>query len=341
MAEAASTSYEKSHKKHKIKDAERTDKSERTNKKRKLGDLSEAPLVEKSAPRSSNIGPPMPSLQQTVDHSSRSLKSAEISSPYALTTASRYLSISPAYSATPQTGIQRDHLDPLVFKYDSTLDGVILLHQNLRFQSPAAKILGESPFAFVWCLVEFVLWKPTVGMVLEGYVNNVSPSHLGMLYGNVFSVSVTQAGIPQDWKFVAAKEDDASLVIGAENDPYSNVGRGRREKQKPVGGTDPIEGLTKAMGRWFDLEGNEVEGLRKFVVTAVKAEGGMLSLEGSFRDEDVPEIIESEPEHATTTEAPKRRITQLYGKDSDDEESRRRRKEKKEKKKRKREGKTE
>ncbi|KAF3309767.1 hypothetical protein TWF173_010573 [Orbilia oligospora] len=318
MAEAASTSYEKSHKKHKIKDAERTDKSERTNKKRKLGDLSEAPSVEKSAPRSSNIDPPMPSLQ----HSSRTLKSAEISSPYALTTASRYLSISPAYSATPQTGIQRDHLDPLVFKYDSTLDGVILLHQNLRFQSPAAKILGESPFAFVWCLVEFVLWKPTVGMVLEG-------------------VSVTQAGIPQDWKFVAAKEDDASLVIEAENDPYSNVGRGRREKQKPVGGTDPIEGLTKAMGRWFDSEGNEVEGLRKFVVTAVKAEGGMLSLEGSFRDEDVPEIIESEPEHAATTEAPKRRITQLYGKDSDDEESRRRRKEKKEKKKRKREGKTE
>lgn len=284
----------------------------------------------------------MSSSKSTANRSSRSLKSAGISSPYALTTASRYLSISPAYSATPQIGIQRDHLDPLVFKYDSTLDGVVLLHQNLRFQSPAAKILGESPFAFVWCLVEFMVWKPTVGMVLEGYVNNVSPSHLGMLYGNVFSVSVTQAGIPKDWKFVVAKEDDASVTGEVEDEAYTSDGRKRREKQKPVGGTDPIEGLTKAMGRWFDSEGNEVEGLRKFVVTAVKAEGSMLSLEGSFKDDDVPDITESEPEHAVTAAgASERQITQLHGKDSDDEESKRRRKEKKEKKKRKREGKAE
>ncbi|KAK6520331.1 hypothetical protein TWF506_000606 [Arthrobotrys conoides] len=342
MAEVAPPSYEKLHKKHKIKDAEPTNKSERTNKKRKLRDLSEIDSArQQSPPQTSNIDSTMPSLKSTVDHSSRSLKSAELSSPYALTTAARYLSISPAYSATPQTGIQRDHLDPLVFKYDSTLDGVVLTHQNLRFQSPAAKILGESPFAFVWCLVEFVLWRPAVGMVLEGYVNNVSPSHLGMLYGNVFSVSVTQAGIPQGWRFVAAEEDDVTVTDEVDNDPYPSVGRRGREKQKPAGGADPIEGLTKAMGRWFDSEGNQVGGLQKFVITAVKAEGGMLSLEGSFKDDDVPETIESGPEHAATTGDSKRRITQLHGKDSDDEESRRRRKEKKEKKKRKREGQAE
>ncbi|KAK6345017.1 hypothetical protein TWF718_006958 [Orbilia javanica] len=342
MAEVAPPSIGKPHKKHKIKDADPTSKSERNNKKRKLGDLSGVSSAGQQPPQIENTDSTMLSSIPTANHYSRSLKSAEISSPYTLTTASRYLSISPAYSATPQIGIQRDHLDPLVFKYDSTLDGVVLLHQNLRFQSPTAKILGESPFAFVWCLVEFMLWKPTVGMVLEGYVNNVSPSHLGMLYGNVFSVSVTQAGIPEDWKFVAAKEDDASVAGEAEDESYPIDGGKRRERQRQVGGADPIEGLTRAMGRWFDSEGCEIEGLRKFVVTAVKAEGGMLSLEGSFKDEDILEVIESEPEPlATTAGTSKRQITQLHGKDSDDEESKRRRKDKKEKKKRKREGKIE
>ncbi|KAK6522532.1 hypothetical protein TWF281_001975 [Arthrobotrys megalospora] len=341
MAEVAPPSAEKSHKKHKIKDADSTSKSERTKKKRKLEGLSEAPPAEEPSSQTVDKDVTMPSSKSKTTKSSPSqtLKSAEISSPYTLTTASRYLSISPAYSATPQIGIQRDHLDPLVFKYDSTLDGVVLLHQNLRFQSPAARILGESPFAFVWCLVEFMLWKPTVGMVLEGYVNNVSPSHLGMLYGNVFSVSVTQAGIPEGWSFVAAKDDEASVVEEVENEAHAGDGKKRREKQKVAGGADPIEGLTKAMGRWIDLEGNEVEGLQKFVVTAVKADGGMLSLEGSFKDEDLPEIIEDRPgKTVAATEAPEKQVTQLHGKDSDDEESKRRRKEKKEKKKRKREG---
>src|SRR5690606_3088516 len=124
MAEVAPPSTEKSHKKHKIKDADPTSKSERTNKKRKLGDPSEAPPAEQPSPRTNDIDSAMSSSKSTANRSSRSLKSAGISSPYALTTASRYLSISPAYSATPQIGIQRDHLDPLVFKYDSTLDGV-------------------------------------------------------------------------------------------------------------------------------------------------------------------------------------------------------------------------
>ncbi|KAK6340445.1 hypothetical protein TWF730_002200 [Orbilia blumenaviensis] len=329
----AAVATEKSHK-HKINDIEPTSKSERTKKKRKLETQSEASPAEQPAPETTTAG-------VTMSSSKPALKTAEISSPYTLTTASRYLSISPAYSATPQIGIQRDHLDPLVFKYDSTLDGVILLHQNLRFQSPAARILGESPFAFVWCLVEFMLWKPVVGMVLEGFVNNVSPSHLGMLYGNVFSVSVTQTGIPKDWKFVPANDDGASMTEDAEDETYPSDGKNKR-KQKSIGGADPIEGLTKAMGRWFDVEGNEVEGLQKFVVTAVKTEGGMLSLEGSFKDEDLPEVAEGGPEPASiATEVPKKQIAQLHGRDSDDEESKRRRMEKKEKKKRKREGKIE
>ncbi|KAF3929838.1 hypothetical protein ABW20_dc0109237 [Dactylellina cionopaga] len=332
MAEVALAPSEKSQKKHKSRDLDSITKAERTkNKKRKLKDLVEEtpPMTDPSLP------PPIPkpTTSTTSTFPSRTLKTAAVSSPYTLTTASRYLSISPAYSATPHIGIQRDHLDPLVFKYDSTLDGVVLLHQNLRFQSPAARILGESPFAFVWCLVEFMLWKPVAGMVLEGWVNNVSPSHLGMLYANVFSVAVTSSGIPEGWKFIAAED-------GESGEPMDDADWGGKknwdDKKGKKDGTELIEGLTRAMGRWVDLDGNEVQGLQKFIITAVKAEGGMLSLEGSFKDEDLPEIVEDE--EPQTTSAVEKEVTQIHGRDSDDEESRRRRKERKEMKKRKREG---
>ncbi|KAF3939795.1 hypothetical protein ABW19_dt0200750 [Dactylella cylindrospora] len=332
MAEILPSPSEKPHKKHKIKDAaiDAASKTERKKKKRKLEDLAEQPSILPSPPISdqSPTTPAAPTSTAAISAStSRTLKTAAVSSPYALTTASRYLSISPAYSATPHIGIQRDHLDPLVFKYDPTLDGVVLLHRNLRFQSSAARILGESPFAFVWCLVEFMLWKPEVGMVLEGWVNNVSPSHVGMLYGNVFSVAVGVRGIPEGWRFVASGEKEEKEEDG---------GEGKKKKGKKTG-LELIEGLTKGMGRWVNLEGNEVEGMQKFVVTAVKAEGGMLSLEGSFKDEDLPELIDDEYSAETAV----REVTQIHGKDSDndEEQSRIRKKEKKEKKKRKREGK--
>ncbi|EPS43179.1 hypothetical protein H072_2829 [Dactylellina haptotyla CBS 200.50] len=337
MAEVAPVRSEQPHKKHKIQDVGLSSKIERTKKKRRI----EGPVTKQTAASTTAFpSPPMtdpspPSTSKsTRQPGNRTLKAAAVSSPYALTTASRYLSISPAYSATPHVGIQRDHLDPLVFKYDSTLDGVVLLHQNLRFQSPAARILGESPFAFVWCLVEFMLWKPVVGMVLEGWVNNVSPSHVGMLYANVFSVAVTSAGIPEGWKFVPAKENEQNSE--AEADSGEGDAARRKGKGDKKDGTELIEGLTQAMGRWVNLEGKDVEGIQKFLVTGVKTEGGMLSLEGSFKDGDFPEIAEGgELQQATVA---RKQVTQLHGMDSDDEGSRRRRKERKERKKRKREG---
>ncbi|KAF3907680.1 hypothetical protein AA313_de0207035 [Arthrobotrys entomopaga] len=338
---SSSSSTSTSHKKkHKIKDTTTTvviepsttsNQTERTKKKRKISDLTTS---DSQMPPPPPILPP-PTTTTTSSSHKRTLKSTEIDTPYTLTTASRYLSISPAYSATPQTGIQRDHLDPLIFKYDSTLDGIVLLHQNLRFRSPAAKILGESPFAFVWCLVEFLLWRPNVGMVLEGYVNNVGPSHVGMLCENVFSVAVGgRRGIPDGWRFIPADPEeiqDDTVVV-------------EEGKKKGEDGAELVEGLSRAMGRWIDSDGEEVEGMRKFVVTGVKVEGGMLSLEGSFKDEDLPQIIINGGDDGTTVG---KEVTQLHGKDldgedlneEDEEESRRRRKERKEKKKRKREGK--
>ncbi|KAK6338993.1 hypothetical protein TWF696_009789 [Orbilia brochopaga] len=344
MAEAPT----KLHKKHRSKDPERK------KKKRKLdeidGDEDDLTTLQSTSIQvQPSKATPTPTATLTTTPTTRamttrSLKTAAESTPYTLTTAERYLPISPAYSATPRVGIQRDHLDPLVLKYDATLSGVVLLHQNLQFESDAAEIRGESPFAFVWCRVELLLFQPAVGMVLRGWVNDVSPSHVGMLFGNVFSVAVKAAGIPDGWRWVPAESTGAAAgATGGEGgeDVVEGGKKGKgKEKEK---GAELIEGLTSAMGRWLGLDGNEVEGLQKFVVTAVKAEGGLLSLEGSFKEEDLPEEEEASQQQQQQDQRGDMDIVgmetaEIHGKvSSDDEEAaRRRRKEKKEKKRRKR-----
>ncbi|KAJ6264385.1 DNA-directed RNA polymerase I subunit RPA43 [Drechslerella dactyloides] len=330
----------KSHKKHKSKDKDPIDptsKVERKKKKRKLDEIDGAGAGDNNSSITLPSSAPTSTVQAATmtATSTRTVKSADVSTPYALTTAARYLPISPAYSATPHVGIQRDHLDPLVLKYDAALSGVVLLHRNLRFESSAAEIRGESPFAFAWCRVEFVLFQPVVGMVLEGWVNDVSPSHVGMLFGNVFSVAVKAAGIPDGWRWVPAAATSTGEGDEEGGDEDEEKGKGKK-------GTELIEGLTSAMGRWLDLDGMEVEGLQKFVVTAVKVEGGLLSLEGSFKNEDLPEEEDrsknQQQQGSSTVDMAVRETTEIHGKvSSDDEEAaRRRRKEKKEKKKRKR-----
>ncbi|EWC45811.1 hypothetical protein DRE_05148 [Drechslerella stenobrocha 248] len=314
MAELPPPTSQKPHKKHKKSkdvaiDTPSSDKAERKTKKRKLS--------AETDDTASNV-PAMATT--TTKRRRRTLGTAAVSTPYVLTTISRYLPISPAYSATPHIGIQRDHLDPLVLKYDSTLAGVVLLHRDLQFHSSAAEICGESPFAFAWCRVEVLLFRPAVGMLLEGYVNDVSPSHVGMLYGNVFSVAVKAGGIPGGWQW----------------SPNVNAHVGRKGADEGEGGVV----VDSVMGRWIDADGEEVAGLQRFVVTAVKAEGGLLSLEGSFKDEDLPEEEEEEEEGHETAEKETvgRETTEIHGRvlSDDEDDARRRRKEKKEKKKRKR-----
>jgi len=233
------------------------------------------------------------------------LSSQPLSSPYTLVTASRYFAISPAYSTNPTLGIQHDHLDPLVFKYDPTLGGVVLLHQNLRFKATTAKVMYESPFAYTWVDVDFILWKPREGMVLEGWVNNASPSHVGLLFANVFSVAVAKGGIPKAWKWVDEEDEDKE-------------------------GYDDGYGTT--LGHWEDESGNLVKDLVRFVVVAVKVDGGMLSLEGSFVGKQVnkPDVVDITMQDVAGMVADQANDTQ-----KDDDETRRKKEKKEKKKKRK------
>jgi DNA-directed RNA polymerase I subunit RPA43 len=208
--------------------------------------------------------------------------------PYHLTTTSLYLSIAPRYSYNPEkvfphllassasneqaahlrslspiTGVQKHHLDPLLMTYYEPVDGVVIAYDNIRFESQCGRINAEAPYPHVWTTVDLLVWRPHKGMVLQGWVNLQSASHIGLLVDNTWNVSIPMARIPETWKYV---ENEAPAVT--------------EEGEMEVDGAEE----ETSEGTWITEKGAKVEGLLRFVVESVKAGGSIFIMEGSLLD---------------------------------------------------------
>ncbi|PWW75647.1 hypothetical protein C7212DRAFT_204814, partial [Tuber magnatum] len=163
---------------------------------------------------------------------------------------------------TPLSGIQKDHLDPLLMSYFEPVNGVVLAYRNTTFESDCARIVGESPFAHVWVSVEFLVWRPVKGMLLKGWVNMAGASHVGLLVENTWNVAIPRERIPEGWRWV----EEVGMEVDGD---AAAVGEGE-------------EGTGVDGGYWVDGDGKKIEAFRKFKVEAVKAMGHMVSMEGSL-----------------------------------------------------------
>ncbi|KAH0608145.1 uncharacterized protein H6S33_002197 [Morchella sextelata] len=226
-------------------------------------------------------------------------QNGEPKTPFHLMTTSLYLSVSPRYSFwpeetfghlisnpdpslrptseqaarmlsfTPINGLRKDHLDPLLMSYYEPLDGVVIAYDNIRFESDKARIAAESPFAHVWVTVDFLVWKPKKGDVLQGWVNLQSASHVGLLVENTWNVSIPKEKIPESWSYHEVGEEEG--MEGMEGVEYGNA-------EIDAGG-------------WMDANGEYVDGLLKFQVESVQAIGHIFSMEGSLLNTEVIESV--------------------------------------------------
>lgn len=151
------------------------------------------------------------------------------------------------------------------------VDGVVLGYNNVRFESDTARIVAESPFARAWVTVDLLVWRPRRGMLLKGWVNLSSASHVGLLVENTWNVAVGREKIPTDWTWIEEEEKEEGEGGG---------GDGRVEGDA---NGDP-HAQSEAGGHWVDGNGEKVAGLREFKVDGVKAMGHMVSMEGSLLD---------------------------------------------------------
>ncbi|KAF8427512.1 hypothetical protein EV426DRAFT_590423 [Tirmania nivea] len=215
---------------------------------------------------------------------------ATASTTFKTVTTRLYLAISPLYSPHPWLSLESDHLDPLVLTYYPPLRGIILSYRNIRFNQRGARIQADSPFAFTWVTVDFLLWRPQKGDFLEGWVNLQSESHIGLLVLNTFNVSVPRGKIPRGWRWCEKRVGfTPAEVIPAEEgpkdtEPMEGVEGGEAEKMDGEGGEE--EEAEEDLGGWMNEKGEYVDGLLRFKVETIKASGHIIAIEGNLLESE-------------------------------------------------------
>lgn len=187
-------------------------------------------------------------------------------------------------SFTPINGLQKDHLDPLLMSYYEPVGGVVIAYANIRFESDEARIVAESPFAHVWVTVDFLVWGPKKGSVLQGWVNLQSASHVGLLVENTWNVSIPKEKIPAGWSYHEVREGFVPKKAASKEGGGEGV-----EESAGIGMEDIEYAPEHDTGGWMNDNDEYVDGLLRFQVESVKAMGHIFSMEGSLLNTEVIE----------------------------------------------------
>ncbi|SCU96283.1 LAMI_0F05996g1_1 [Lachancea mirantina] len=181
---------------------------------------------------------------------------------------SMYLSLAPIYSQKPLEGIAKQHLNPMMMKYNNNVDGVVLGFEKVRIEdaSPSeleggaqklVKVTPDTPFAFLWCSAKLYVWRPQVGDVVEGWIFIQSPSHIGLLIHDAFNASIRTNNMPTEWTFISNEEENETT-------------------------SDSETAKNRSMGHWVDENGQHVNGKLRFTVRNIYKSGRVVSVEGTL-----------------------------------------------------------
>lgn len=195
-----------------------------------------------------------------------------------------YVSLAPVFFNEPINGIEQQHLNPLLMTFFPETKGVILAYSNVKFLNQnyavdhdSVSLVGtvkyDTPYVFMWISVDFLVWRPKVGDVIEGYSYMQTPSHIGLLVLDGFNASIKKYSIPSNWEFVANAVDEGNE-------------------------TSEESGNIRSMGHWVDENGVKVEAELKFTVKALHTTGKLVSLEGTLLQPNQEAIKETQPSNS-------------------------------------------
>lgn len=279
----------KKHAKAKNQDVEKTEKK----RKRNAVDEVEFDLGSPTKKHKSRQRPKSPKAQSRPLTTPR----PELVSPFHQQTSSFYLPLPPISQKHALQGICAEHVSPLILTYHPPFHGVIISYSNARLSTdpqtdapnPAySRAIDEYAPSFIWLTADFVVFKPSRGSVIEGYVNLQSESTLGLLCLNFFSASIEKKRLPKEWKWIPGgmkAPEKAKLKKAAD---YASDSDGvAMDKDDAARQT-----LEDTEGYFQDQEGKKIEGLVHFRVKNVDTsksmdrETGFVSIEGTMLSED-------------------------------------------------------
>ncbi|PKI85304.1 hypothetical protein MVES1_001014 [Malassezia vespertilionis] len=129
-----------------------------------------------------------------------------------------------------------DQLDTLVMRYIPQLEGVLITHSDAHFKSALGEIYGDSAFAEAPVAFRALVWRPEIGMMLEGVITLSSPSHVSLLLHDTFNAAISAEHLPVgEWEF--AYYEEGAVQRSDPND--RSLGLWRHKKTgSPLGGNE-------------------------------------------------------------------------------------------------------
>ena len=83
-----------------------------------------------------------------------------------------------------------EHLNDKILRYSRDLGGVFLSYSKPRVLQEAGRIIDEHPHIHFDLDYKAYVFRPRVGSVLTGVVNNIGDDHIGCLVYDCFNASV-------------------------------------------------------------------------------------------------------------------------------------------------------
>ncbi len=106
-----------------------------------------------------------------------------------------------------------EHLNEKVFRFSNQLGGVVLSYSRPQVLQRCGAILDEQPYIHIDVKYTVCLFKPELGSLLSGIVNNVGQDHLGCLVHNCFNAAVlAPSSLMQESSWFTRSFDTSSLV---------------------------------------------------------------------------------------------------------------------------------
>ncbi|KAI9351680.1 hypothetical protein BD770DRAFT_393836 [Pilaira anomala] len=129
-----------------------------------------------------------------------------------------YLHLAPMWSGKTMEGVN-EQLNAFLMKYVPEVDGIVLAHSDVNFETEKGRILYDSPFCHFFITAKFLVWKPKRGTKLVGRINLQSEDHIGLLIYGTFNASIPKSRIPStifEWKINEENVEEESTKSDSE-----------------------------------------------------------------------------------------------------------------------------
>ncbi|KAG2200061.1 hypothetical protein INT47_007706 [Mucor saturninus] len=242
-------------------------------KKRKHKDGSEKSSKKKQKSITKIIAPGSPASSVTVATPTAATSFSEV-------VVKLYLHLAPMWSGKTMEGVN-EQLNAFLMKYVPEVDGIVLAHSDVKFDTDKGKILYDSPFCHFFVTVKLLVWKPKRGTKLVGRINLQSEDHIGLLIYGTFNASIPKSRIPSstyEWKI---NEEEAVVEDAVEAEEDAVV------EESAEGEESVSEERTRTQyGEWVDKEtGSSIggdDGTLEFNVMDIIEANDILTVTGAL-----------------------------------------------------------